>query len=155
MKDFISPETPPDILFAGPVLAEHVQDCARAFVDFLVMTGRTANFTPESLPAVDSLVKQVAQEIAVPNPPEHLVKGLPHVRIFLFCYIGEVVRRNLGGHWVFPPGGASYLKDVGPARAQLFWDEQVMDALTNPQKSSFVEFYATARSLSTQSLGPA
>lgn len=56
-----------------------------------ILSGANPNFTPESLQDADGLVEDYRALFTLADARDQLIN--------CGCYVGEVIRRNLGGHW--------------------------------------------------------
>lgn len=90
------------VLFWKKRLRRSLEYTRNAMNIAMVKSGVVMDYTPESLSKVDEAILEIKDEIArgIDVPSKNIELGFIEG---IGSYFGEVVIRNIGGSWVFPP----------------------------------------------------
>jgi hypothetical protein len=105
---------------------------------FLTIIGEMApelglDYTVESLQRLDQFI---AEHFDPPNS-KHVGETLP---VGIGCYVGEVIIRNLGGHW--NADGQPEINDIGPVQS-IFPIDKAIKRFQNGREDSLAWYYHT------------
>ena len=121
----------------------NVADYADTLVLQVRAGGRELDYSEGSVATVEELLRLSDELFGLPTFPE-AQRNL--VVFYNGCYLGEVMRRQLGGTWRFDPGGnwfdASLVFPLGEGRLQVFPFQKAYRRIAEgPEENDLVAYY--------------
>ncbi len=130
-KEATNIESPEDFIMKIPSAAD---SCVKTVES---MFGRTLNYHESDFEVLDEIITEAWAE----NPPT-LIDPLV---ISVGSYVGECIRRNVGGEWAYTQEYSYHLKDVGNSDTKIFPFSKVRKRLTEGEDDSLAFYYAALK----------
>jgi hypothetical protein len=123
-------------------IVDDVRIAATSVADVAAAAGYRLDFTPGSLWEVERFLDENVTAAGEPRPGGLLSKDLGSRVFALGAYVGEVIRRAVGGEWVSDESlDADLTVTLKTTEGTLLWpNQQVMKRIMNGRRDSVVDY---------------